>query len=69
MAELSRPAARHLQQACQALDEARYRLSCAIVDMPLNPKEADQLTLIQARLAPELENMAASLPKPPQAMP
>ena len=50
MAELSRPAARHLQQACQALDEARYRLSCAIVDMPLNPKEADQLTLIQARL-------------------
>jgi hypothetical protein len=56
----TKPAAiRHIQQAIAALDETRYRLSCAIVACTTDREVADELTTIHLALYTVLDRLLA----------
>ena len=62
MAELNDTAARHLLQACIALDEAHYRISCAIVAAAPERDTSEIAAQINARLSAELQLLRAITP-------
>lgn len=60
-------ATRHMQHAHASLDEARYRLSCAVVACGTNRALADRLTTMRLILEHELRELETITPAQPES--
>lgn len=67
MSDVPPLATRHMQHAHASLDEARYRLSCAVVACGTNRTLADRLTTMRLILEHELHELESITPADSQA--